>query len=210
MEHSKWELHDAMFSVDHMKARVKKFAEERNLVQTLKAIELMQKYHEGQKRKGKDGVPYIIHPLMMSCHAFALGIGDDEVIATCLLHDVVEDCDVIAEELPVSLEVKTAVTLLSFQNLEGLSKEESKKRYYEKIKENRLASIVKLLDRCNNISTMATGFKPEKMAAYIDETEKYVMPLLNLVKHEYDEYYNVAFLLKYQMKSVIESLKRML
>ena len=107
-------------------------------------------------------------------------------------------------------EVLEAVRLISFNMIDGLSKEESKAIYYSEIGKNRLASIVKLLDRCNNISTMATGFNKKKMAEYIDETEKYILPLLNTVKHGYDEYVDAAFLLKYQMLSVMETLKRTL
>lgn len=210
IEDSRWELHDAMFSVDHMLNRVTDYANEREMSQTLKAINLMKKYHEGQTRKGKDEVPYIIHPLMLACHAFALGIASDELIAACLLHDVLEDCDAKPEDLDVTSDIVDVVKLVSYEQLEGFTEENSKKLYYNNISKNRIASMVKLLDRCNNISTMATGFNRAKMAEYIDETEAYVMPLLNTVKHEYDEYYNASFLLKYHIKSVIESLKRTL
>ena len=57
-------------------------------------------HHEGQQRKS--GEPYIVHPLTMACNALALGIRDDKVVATILLHDVCEDCDVSLKELPIS------------------------------------------------------------------------------------------------------------
>lgn len=210
VETSRWELRDAMFSVEHMEKKVVEYARIKELKQTLVAVKLMKKYHAGQVRKGNDKLPYIIHPLMIACHAIALGIGDDNLLSACLLHDVLEDCDATPEDLNMSPEVTEAVKLVSFEIIEGLSKEESKAIYYEKISKNQLASMVKLLDRCNNISTMATGFKRIKIAEYIDETEKYILPLLDIVKHEYYDYYNATFLLKYQMLSVIESLKRTL
>lgn len=212
VKRKRWELHDAMFSVDHMLRRVTKYAQERNMTETQKAIEIMQKYHSGAVRKSNTGedIPYVIHPLMMACHAFALGIGTDDVVATALLHDVVEDTTATLDDLKVNDIIKNAVDLLSFQMIEGLTREESKKVYYERISQNKLASIVKLLDRCNNVSTMATGFDSDKMAEYIEETETYVLPLLNLVKHGYDEYYNTSFLLKYHLLSVMETLKRTL
>lgn len=207
-----WELHDAMFSVDNMLRRVQMYAETRNMIETQKAIRSMLKYHDGAVRKSTHGekIPYVIHPLMMACHAFALGIADDELIATILLHDVVEDCDVTVEDLDVNAKVKEAVGLLSHMKDDGLSKDGSNEKYYEGIRKNKIASIVKLLDRCNNVSTMATGFKPSKMVEYIEETETYVLPLLDMVKHTYDEYYNASFLLKYQIRSVMETLKRTL
>jgi len=207
-----WELHDAMFSVENMLRRVKMYAQAKQMMETQKAIRIMLKYHENAVRKSNAGekIPYIIHPLMMACHAFALGIDSDDLIAAILLHDVIEDTDATMEDLNVNERIKHAVDLVSFKMLDGLDKEQSKEVYYERISEDRLASMVKLLDRCNNVSTMATGFKPERMAEYIEETEQYVLPVLNTVKHEYDEYYNAAFLLKYQLLSVMETLKRTL
>lgn len=207
---SNWELHDALFSVEHMLNRVVTYATERNMEQTLRAVELMKKYHKGQLRKGKEAVPYIFHPLMLACQAYALGIADDNLIASCLLHDVIEDCNVLPEELNVSPEVVEAVTLVSFSQPDGLSYEEAKAEYFKKINGNKLASMVKLLDRCNNVSTMAMGFSKKRIIEYIDETEKYIMPMLSDVKHKYPDYYNASFLIKYQMKSVIETLKRLL
>ena len=208
----KWELHDAMFSVDNMLRRIKMYAQAKKYSETQKALRIMLKYHEGAVRKSTHGedVPYVIHPLMMACQAFALRIDSDELIATVLLHDVVEDCDVTAEELDVNEVIKNAVNTLSFVEKPELGKELSQRVYYDGIRQNKIASIVKLLDRCNNVSTMATGFSKDKMIKYIDETEELVLPLLNNVKHEYDEYYDAAFLLKYQILSVLETLKRTL
>jgi len=210
VEPSRWELHDAMFSVNNMFKKIRDFARARQMQNTLKALRIMEKYHEGAYRKGAEKVPYIIHPLMISCHAFALDIADDILIPACLLHDVLEDTDATEKDLEMPVEVIEAVKLVSFDDSIADSKDNAKEIYYKKIGENRVAAMVKLLDRCNNISTMATGFTRVKMADYIDETEKYVMPLLDKVKYEYDEYYNATFLLKYQMLSVLETLKRTL
>ena len=207
-----WELHDAMFSVDNMLRRVRTYAQGMKLSETQKAIRTMLKFHEGAVRKSKIGeeVPYVIHPLMMACHAFALGVAEDDLIAAILLHDVVEDCDITVDELDVNERIREAVDLVSFRPIAGKTKEESKKIYYENIGRNKIASMVKVIDRCNNVSTMATGFSLDKMAEYIDETETYVFPVLEIVKREYDDYYDAAFLLKYQMLSVLETLKRTL
>lgn len=210
VEPSRWELHDAMFSVDNMYSKIREYARARKMSNTLKALRVMEKYHAGAVRKGVDRVPYTIHPLMLACHAFALGIADDVLVPACLLHDVLEDTEATAEDLEMPAEVVEAVELVSFDRYVAPTKEEAKAIYYEKIGKNPYASMVKLLDRCNNISTMATGFTRVKMADYVDETEEFVLPLLDKVKNEYDEYYDATFLLKYQMKSVLETLKRTL
>jgi len=177
---------------------------------TSRALVVMERCHRGQYRKGKDMVPYINHPLTMACHALALGIEEDAMIAAILLHDVVEDCKVTVDELETSEEVMDAVSLLTFVQEPGMTREEAKLRYFKRLSENRIALLVKILDRCNNISMMVTGFDKPKMISYIKETESMVMPLLDRVKHECPEYYNTAFLLKYQMKSLLETVKRLL
>ena len=67
-----------------------------------------------------------------------------------------------------------------------------------------------MIDRCNNVSTMAQTFNDKKLAEYIDETETYVFPVLSKIKRTWPEYNNAVFLVKYQMLSVLESLKVML
>lgn len=205
-----WELQDRMFSEDHMYRFVAKAASGKNLAQTAEVLPLVRQLHEGQFRTGKDQVPYIYHPLMMACHALALGLEEDDILATILLHDVVEDCGKTVGQLPVSDRVKEAVELLSFSIGEGETRAEAKKRYFQNIKSNRLATVVKVIDRCNNISTMSVGFSKRRMARYINETEEYVLPVLDHMKHHYPEFYNASFLLKYQIRAVLESLKRTL
>jgi len=198
------------FDVERMYTQVRAAANAKQLMQTARALSFASQMHKGQKRKGIEEVPYMIHPLMITCHALAMGLDDDELLAAALLHDVVEDCSVSPEQLPVSKTVQKIVSLLSFRIGMGESKEAAKQRYYSIIRENPLAAIIKVLDRCNNISSMANGFEKERMVEYIQETEQFVLPLLVDIKERYPQYYNAAFLIKYHMLSVLESLKRFL
>lgn len=132
------------------------------------------------------------------------------MLASILLHDVVEDTGVTKEELPFSDEVKTIVGLVSFSVPAGKSKEESKEEYYKKISENGKACVVKIIDRCNNVSTMAGSFSKEKLEEYINETEKYVLPLTTVLKNQYPEYSELSFVVKYQIIGVLETIKNML
>ena len=97
-----------------------------------------------------------------------------------------------------------------FDELIKLSKEENETRYYDALKKNRLAAMAKVIDRCNNVSTMAGSFDDKKIANYIDETETYVYPVLTSIKQTWPKYNNPVYLIKYQMLSVLESLKIML
>jgi GTP pyrophosphokinase len=206
----RWKLKERLFSEDAMFTFIRNACTRLGMDQAVESLHFMQKSHSGQFRKGTQHVPYINHPLLMACQAFALHIATDDLISAILLHDVVEDCGVSPEELPVNEETRHVVELLTFKILPGLTRRESKKIYFDRIAENRTATMVKVLDRCNNISGMATCFTSHRMADYIDETEKYVMPLLDKLKYTYTEYNDVSFLLKYHMKSVLETIKFML
>ncbi|MGN1166236.1 MAG: helix-turn-helix domain-containing protein [Lachnospiraceae bacterium] len=206
-----YNIRGRLFHEDNMFTRMRTFALSEKLTGTYKALQYMRKQHIGQFRKqGKyttEQVQYINHPLMMACQAHALGIRDDNLLAAILLHDVVEDTGVDVQDLPFAQEVQELVGLVSFSIPEGMTKEQAKELYYEKIKENGKACVVKTIDRCNNISTMAGSFSKEQIARYIAETEEYIFPLLDVLKNEYSEYSDMAFLIKYQMRSILETIK---
>lgn len=203
-----------LFKEENMFTRMRAFALAEKMNETYRALQYMKEKHMGQFRKqGKhvrELVHYINHPLMMACQAHAFGIRDDHLLAAILLHDVVEDTDARIGELPFSDEVKTIVGLVSFSVPEGLTKEQAKKAYYAAIRENGKACVVKLIDRCNNVSTMAGVFTRRKMMEYIEETEQYVLPLADVLKHNYPEYSDLAFLTKYQIISIIETVKNLI
>lgn len=180
------------------------------LEQAHKALLYGQVSHKGQFRKDKHcKVPYYVHPLLICCHAIALGFDEDDILATALLHDVCEDCGVIVDELPVSDEIKEAVELLTKNNNVVAGSIEAQE-YYDKISTNKVAVIVKLLDRCNNVSSMANAFSKEKMVNYMERTKKYVYPLFEIAKELYPNKKEQIFLIKYQMVSIIDSLSKVL
>ena len=131
-----------------------------------------------------------------------MGLEEDTLLAALLLHDVCEDCGVAPANLPVSQEVQEIVALVT-KPKPFLSES----RYYAAIVENPKASLVKCIDRCNNLSGMAMGFSIEQIQDYIEETEKYYPKLLRVVK-EQPEYNNAAWLLSYQIRSLLNTAKR--
>lgn len=199
-----------MLTIDEMIDHIKNVSEENDMRQTLIALPYAISMHEGQYRKGKEKIPYIMHPLLIACHAISLGLVEDELIATILLHDVCEDCfdedgeHIKSGDLPVLASIQRAVELLSKpEHREG----DWEARYYHGIETDRLAIITKLLDRCNNISSMTKVYSPEKMTEYIATTEKYVMPYIDIINDKYPELKNMTFVVEYQMESIINALK---
>ena len=209
-----WELRERLFQEDNMYRRLEKMAEEQGLAETAKALPYIREKHAGQYRKAgwrsTERVPYIIHPLQMACHASALGIVHDRTLAVILLHDVCEDCGVTPEELPFSEKVRMRVALLTKQPDPNKTKLENTADYYAHLSTDAAASFVKILDRCNNVSTMARSFSREKLIEYIDETELFLLPLITKLRQEYPNYSDAAFVLKYHILAVVESLKCML
>lgn len=193
-----------VYNHEKMYTYIKGYATGAGMKETLKALSFAREKHTGQLRK--DGQPYIIHPLTMACNALGMGIRDDAVVATILLHDVCEDCGVSVAELPMSQTVKRGVELMTFRIMDGESKEIAKNRYYNMLLQSREATLTKLIDRCHNVSSMAGTFSVEKLKAYIEETRHYVLPLLKKAKSVYPEDADVLFLLKYHIASVVDSI----
>ena len=192
------------FHPEKMYTYLRGYASALDMKDTLKALSFAREKHKDQFRKS--GEPYIVHPLTMACNAVSLGIKEDAVIVTILLHDVCEDCGVSVGELPVSDIVRHAVDLMTFRVMEGETKEIAKNRYYNLLVQCREAAITKLVDRCHNVSSMAGTFSVEKLKSYIEETRHYVLPLLRKVKNQYPEDSDILFVLKYHIVSVVDSI----
>ena len=211
-EEHPWELKPVNFDADHMFTFVKGRAQLLDMPQTLEVLGLLRRAHGGQVRKSKHGfeVPYVVHPLTLACHALAMDLKDDDVIAACLVHDMIEDFDLKPEELPVNDRVREAVCLVTKPTSEEKKKDPGwEKKYYDSIRKNPLACLIKCLDRCNNLSGMADGFSRKKMAQYTDETDKYYPPLLEVIKKQKD-WNDAWWLLRYQMTALTEAFKRLL
>lgn len=201
-------MRDNNNSAEKMYTYLRGFATGAKMPETLKALPFARNAHEGQYRKS--GEPYFIHPLTMACDAISLGLFDDAVIATILLHDVCEDCGVNVTDLPVSEKVRRGVQFMTFEVLEGESKEMAKARYYNLMLQSREATITKIVDRCHNVSSMGGVFSNEKLVAYITETRVYVLPLIRKAKILYPEDANMMFALKFHINSVIDSIEAMM
>ena len=61
------------------------------------AIEFATKAHAGQFRKGTKR-PYIVHPVEVA-DIVATMTQDEEIICAAVLHDTIEDCEGITEEV---------------------------------------------------------------------------------------------------------------
>ena len=205
-----WTLKPVNFDYEHMYTFVKGRAQMLHMPQSLAVLDRLRAAHGGQKRKSRYGfeTTYMVHPLTMACHALAMELRDDDVIAACLAHDMIEDSDMKPDDLPVGERVREAVRLMS-RNTYARNDPDREEKYYANIRKNRLACLVKCLARVNNLAGMADGFSRRKMVSYTEETDRYYPELLAVLK-KVPEWNNAWWLLRYQMTMLLETFKRML
>ncbi len=204
-----WELKPVNYDFDHMFSFVKGRAQMLGLSQTLQVMDRLRAAHGGQPRKSKYGfgTTYMVHPLTLACHALAMGLRNDDVIAVCLAHDMLEDGKMAITDIPAGEQVREAVRLCS--KSEYTYSPDWEEMYYANIRENPLACMVKCLDRVHNLSGMADAFSRKWMIQYVEETDKYYPALLDVLK-KVPEWNDAWWLLRYQMQALMETFKRLL
>ena len=104
------------------------------------ALSIATKAHRGQF--DKVGIDYIEHPIFVASQ-----VDSEEEKAVALLHDVIEDSSVTAEELLNAGLPETVVTAIQI-----LSKKKGQdyQTYLENVKSNPLARVIKLADLKHN------------------------------------------------------------
>ncbi len=146
------------------------------------ALEFATNSHENQFRKS--GVPYVVHPVEVGKILIDLRM-DNETVASGLLHDVVEDCEVPLEEVKTRFGAKVAflvdaVTKISV--IQDKSIHERQAGTYRKMmisiaKDFRVV-MIKFADRLHNMRTL-NFLSEEKREKISKETLNFYAPLAN-------------------------------
>ena len=124
------------------------------------AMKLCFKAHKEQV--DKSGVPYVFHPIHLAEQML-----DEETTIVALLHDVVEDTDYTISDLR---EMGFPETVLEAILLMTHNKDVPYMEYVERIKRNRIASIVKRADLMHNSDLSRLDSVDEKA---LKRVEKY-------------------------------------
>ncbi len=125
------------------------------------AKQIAREFHKGQKRPiGK--ADYITHP-----EAVAELVGEDvELQIVAWLHDVLEDCDLTFEDL-----IAKGIPYHLVQSIDYLTRERDQnyKDYILQIKEDEIATKVKIADLKHNLLDLKNGNMRDKyiLAFYI-------------------------------------------
>lgn len=195
-----------MPNVDKMYTYLRGYLVGANMTESIKALGFARQQHSLQTRK--DGTPYIVHPLSMACYAVALGLKDDNIIATILLHDVPEDCGIRVEHLAVNRVIQDAVKHMTITKFDtDVDKVETKCRYFNELLESREALICKALDRYNNLSDAPFALSADAVAKNIAETEILLLPILKQAKLMYPDLADALFVLRTNLEVLLRILK---
>ena len=194
------------YDVDKMYTYLRGYLVGADMKESLKALQFMREKHEGQTRKG--GQPYIVHPLSMACYAVALGLKSDDMIATILLHDVAEDCNVDIDTMPFNDKIKTGVRYMTVQKIgDNEDKIITKRRYFNELLNSKEALVCKALDRYNNLSDMPFGMTDESIGKNVAETELLLLPVLKQAKEKWAELSDILFVLRTNIRTINDILK---
>jgi len=194
------------YNVDKMYTYLRGFLVGASMHESLKALQFAREKHSGQTRN--DGQPYIAHPLSMACYAVAIGIKDDNIIATILLHDVCEDCGIPFDNLPVNNTIKQGVKYITVTRFTtDRDKKETKARYYNELLESKEAIIAKGIDRYRNLSEAVGGLSEDAIGKNCAETDIYLLPKLKEAKEKWCDMSDIIFVIRTNLRSVNDILK---
>jgi GTP pyrophosphokinase len=203
------------------------FAAGRNFKYTPKALPLARKLHDGQHRKGMVEVngqmvhlPYVLHVLKVCDTLISLNIPmsneDLDILCTCaLLHDTLEDAEEYFPQGGIEYERDYGFPAIVGETIKLLSKhagadEYELNVYFNAIKVNKFALLVKLADRSHNVEDL---YNMKNVPKYIKETRDYFISKNGICaygRQNYPELSNAITVLKAKILSLTEATEAML
>lgn len=151
-----------------------------------KAYEMAMRAHAGQKRDG--GEAYINHPIRVAITLVRdFGVKDPDCVAAAFLHDALEDTPLGYAEIEMALNKRVAdyvKVLTKPPKVEGMAREKYLDDYFGGIKNGLPAvKMLKVADRLDNLADMMAENKA-RLKRYVEETDKYIMPIAKDVSPE--------------------------
>ena len=165
------------------------------------ALPLVRGLHNGVYRKfgvEKGGemhrLPYVIHCLLVcrmlvDIHPALSDEDQDCLLAAALCHDLIEDIAFehggkeLVTEFHLDPRVYEIVKLVSKRSDFTIEEE---RQFFDKIQKNPLALLLKLADRGNNVEDLY-NMSRKKLEEYLEETEKYFLPMSDYGIDNYPE-----------------------
>lgn len=198
-----------MFNYDRMLHVIVGYFRAHKYWEGLDAITYAERKHGDTLRKSSK-LKFFCHPILVAYLAVLLNL-EPEIVATALLHDVVEDAHADLSSLPVRSGVQDSVKAITIMKIKpDESKVDTKTRYYGRMDENIDALITKMLDRLTNLTSMVGALPHENIIKNIIETDQKLLPAVKRARRskerEFREKRDVLFVLQQALRSINEQL----
>jgi len=215
-----------MIRFDDILEKVSSLYSEKDITRLKKAYVFAARAHKGQIRRS--GEPYLSHPLEVAWMLSEMKL-DCITLAAGLLHDVLEDTDVTADDLKKNFGKEITDLVEGVTKISRVQESSPEKRHAESIRKIILAMtddlrviFIKLADRVHNLKTLK--FLPENKQKLIAlETLEIYVPIANRlgmgrIKAELEdlsfryvtpeEYFKMASLLEPRKKKAEKEIKK--
>ena len=165
---------------EHFFSATAKYLKPEDVSQLKLAYTFSQGAHSGQFRK--TGEPYISHPLAVASILEELHL-DAHTLAAALLHDVVEDTDILSEEISERFGTTVAELVDGVSKLDKIESQTTTDAQAENFRKMLLAMardvrviLIKLADRLHNMRTLEV-MRPIKQRRIARETLEIYAPI---------------------------------
>ena len=215
-----------MIRFDDILEKVSSLYSEKDITRLKKAYVFAARAHKGQIRRS--GEPYLSHPLEVAWMLSEMKL-DCITLAAGLLHDVLEDTDVTADDLKKNFGKEITDLVEGVTKISRVQESSPEKRHAESIRKIILAMtddlrviFIKLADRVHNLKTLK--FLPENKQKLIAlETLEIYVPIANRlgmgrIKAELEdlsfryvtpeEYFKMASLMEPRKKKAEKEIKK--
>lgn len=162
---------------------------------TRKALNLLLAEMSSEKGFTRhDGRDYFVHPIAVAQTAIDFGLVNnriregnqevaDTILATCLLHDILEDVEWVNKEYLIKefgYEVYSEIDNVSKRKGEPIE------IYLSRVEKSPVSALVKALDRLNNVSTLDKSTNKHRFNQ-LQETRDYYLPFFKNLRKLYVE-----------------------
>lgn len=199
-----------MIKYGKLKNQLKGYLKGKGYHTALAAFDEGEKTHIGVR---KDGVtPEFQHQIEICLFIITLKEVKDEenTLIAALLHDIREDYHLEHSYIEGKFGKIAADAIEKLtKEFKGIKKDTQD--YFNKIAECPIASLVKIADRINNISSMVGVFSIKKQEDYLFEIKEYFLPMIKVVRNRFPEqslsYYGMNTFLKNMSHTIQAVLK---
>jgi len=147
-----------------------------------KALSFSEERHEGEVRHS--GKSYFSHIIDVCFILICFRIRSENMLSAAALHDVVENRKATLQEIEKIFGWKIAELVNVVSKIGGITDG----HYFWRISLLLEATVIKVADRLSNMSDMIEVYSLKRLGAYVEETEFFVLPLIEKAISKQDSY----------------------